>query len=277
MNPGPSVEKELEKLRAELRLSGFSQNTVETYSILVKEFLLSTRKNPAELDEQDLKKFLLQLLDSGRKKTTANLARAALVFYYRNVLGKQVEVKSIKTEKKIPEVLTPEEVKKLLQACDNPLHELIIEFLYSTGVRLSELVNMKIKDIDWQEGMGWVRGGKGAKDRRIILSKKLLEKLKDFVKGRNPDEYLFPGRTGGRMNKRNVQKIVARAARKAGITKNVHPHTLRHSFATHLLQEGTDIRIIQELLGHSNLNTTQIYTHVSTQDLKKIRNPLDEL
>jgi len=173
-------------------------------------------------------------------------------------------------------VLTKEEVKKLIDATENKTHRLMLMLLYSSGIRLSELVNLKAGDLELEQAMGWVRSGKGAKDRLFIISKNLTGELKDFAAAKKRDDFLFSGRNG-RMTPRNVQKIVASSAKKAGIEKNVHPHTLRHSLATHLLEDGTDIRKIQTLLGHSNLSTTQIYTHVSMEELKKIKNPLDGL
>jgi len=204
--------------------------------------------------------------------------KAALKFYYDEVLKKGiVNVKTPKAEKHLPTVLTRDEVKKLIDGAKTAKSKFIIMLLYSSGLRLSESLNLHIKDLELEEKIGWVRKGKGNKDRLIILSESLIKALNGLKLDLNNDSYLLANKKGQALTARNVQKIVGRAAKKAGIRKNVSPHTLRHSFATHLLESGTDIRKIQELLGHANLQTTQIYTQVSTAELKKVKSPLDEL
>lgn len=205
------------------------------------------------------------------------LIKAALKFFYDEVLRKNiVNIKSPKVSQKLPIVLTKEEVKKLINSVKNEKHRLMIALLYSSGLRLSELVNLKVGDIELEERIGWVRSGKGAKDRLFIIPNVLVEDLKKHIRQKEETDYIFEGHQG-LMSPRNVQKIVSLATKNAGINKPVHVHTLRHTFATHLLESGEDIRKIQELLGHANLSTTQIYTHVSTEELKKIKNPLDSL
>ena len=150
-----------------------------------------------------------------------------------------------------------------------------MSLLYSSGLRVSELVNLKPSEIDFEEKIGWVRQGKGGKDRMFVISEELSRKLKDYLRRKKEHQYLFSKEKP--LTPRNIQKIVKHARHKAEITKKVTPHTLRHSFATHLLESGTDIRLIQSLLGHASLNTTQLYTHVSKEQLKGIDNPLDNL
>lgn len=157
----------------------------------------------------------------------------------------------------------------------NLKHNCIISILYGTGVRVSELTHIKMRDIDLDRKMLRVFQGKGKKDRFVILPLKLLLILEKQIKLKKADDFLFTNGRGGRLTETTIQKIVGQAASKAGILKNVSPHTLRHSFATHLLETGMDIRYIQELLGHAKLQTTQIYTHVATNDLKNIKSPLD--
>ncbi|MEM5794406.1 MAG: tyrosine-type recombinase/integrase [Candidatus Aenigmatarchaeota archaeon] len=269
--------EELKKLETELKIRGFSDKTVKAYLFWNKKFLEQVKKKPEEVGEDDVKSFIAQKISENVSPKSIVLIKAALKFFYHEVLGKKVvNFKTPKISKSLPIVLTKEEVKKLINSVENKKHQLIIKLLYSSGLRLSELVNLKVGDLELDENIGWVRGGKGKKDRLFIISKKLCEELKSLVEGRNEEEFLFPGRKG-RMSERNIQKIIKIAAKKAGIDKPVHPHTLRHSFATHLLEAGENIRKIQELLGHSNLSTTQIYTHVSTEELKKVKNPLDEL
>ncbi len=267
-----------DKLSMELKLRNFSERTVLAYVTQNKRFLEFVKKEPSLVSEDDVKSYLAYLLSSRKvSPRTAALVKAALKFHYDEVLKRGiVNLKTPKTEKHLPTVLSRDEVKRLIEAAKAEKSKLIIMLLYSAGVRLSECLKMRQKDLEIGEKIGWVRGGKGGKDRMIILSESLIGKLKGRLDGED-DSYLFTGKLGEPLSARNVQKIVERAARKAGIRKRVSPHTLRHSFATHLLESGTDIRKIQELLGHSNLQTTQIYTKVSTEELKKVKSPLDSL
>ncbi|MCD6576142.1 MAG: tyrosine-type recombinase/integrase [Nanoarchaeota archaeon] len=266
----------LERLESELRLRGLSEETIKTYKFYNQKFLEFIKKNPDEITEEDVKLYLSSLISKGAANTTIALVKSALFFFYTELLDKKFDIKTPKIAKKVPVVLTKDEIKKLINSVGNKKHKLILQLLYSTGMRLSECVNLKVGDIEFDEGIIWIRHGKGAKDRVVIPSKKLMHELREFVSGLNSNEYVFRGRKG-KLSKRNIQKIVSIAAKRAGISKKVSPHTLRHTFATHLLESGVDIRKIQVLLGHSNLSTTQIYTSVSRSELKKIKNPLDEI
>ena len=268
----------LQKLESELNLRGFSQQTVKSYMLQVNLFIKFVKKDVSKATKDDIKGYLGYLI-SEKKLSPKSIAlkKAALKFLYHEVLNKNiVDFKTPKTQKKLPVFLTKEEVKLLISNKSVLKTKLIIELLYSSGIRVSELCNLKISDLELDSKNGWVRKGKGSKDRMFILSDKLIEELKEYLKENKNKKYLFEGPKGP-LSSRNIQKIVQRAAKKANINKRVSPHVLRHSFATHLLDNGTDIRIIQELLGHANLNTTQIYTHVSREQLKKIKNPLDLL
>ena len=265
------MDMETEKLKNELKLRGFSENTIKSYVFYVSEFL----KNYKDPTAEDAKSFIVKKLEHGMSKRSANLIRAALMFFFKEVLKENLDIKSLKTEKKIPEVLTKEEIRSLLEALKNKKHKLILKMLYSCGLRLSELINLRVNNINFEEKMGIIRG-KGSKERVFIIGDKLIDELRFYVKDKEKNDYVFTG-PKGRLSERFIQKIVKKAAKKSGILKNVHPHTLRHSFATHLLENGEDIRKIQELLGHSNLNTTQIYTHISRKELKKVKNPIDLL
>ena len=268
---------ELKKLERELKLRGFSPLTIKSYIFYNQKFLDFVNKTPTQVTEDDIKNFIAEKISGGAKPRTIALIRSALKFFYNDVLEKNlVSLKPPKISKSLPVVLTREEVKALIDSIKNKKHKLIVELLYSSGLRLSELVNLKVGDLELKEKIGWVRKGKGSKDRMFIISSKLCEELKKYLKNKKDIDYVFSGRKG-KMSVRNVQKIIKLAAKKAGINKPVHPHTLRHSFATHLLEAGENIRKIQELLGHSNLSTTQIYTHISTEELKKVKSPLDEL
>lgn len=275
----PQIKEELiGKLVTELKLKGSSELTVRNYKWFVEKFLASVDKPAEAIDEDDAKKFLAGMIDS-KSRNTVSLAASTLRFFFDKVLKKQIIAMPLpKKEKRLPEVLTREEVKKLVEAAETSKSRLIIKMLYSAGLRVSELVNLRKQDLNLDEKTGWVRRGKGKKDRLLIIAESIVKEVNKQI-GKQPTHlYIFSPSTRDKPpTPRNIQKIIKKAALKAGISKKVTPHTLRHSYATHLLESGTDIRKIQALLGHENLNTTQIYTHVSTDELKKIKNPLDEL
>lgn len=268
---------DFQKLETELKLRGFSPRTVQSYLFYNKKFLEFVKKEPQNVEEEDIKNYFANLMEKNFSAKSIVLIRSALKFFYDEILGKNiVNIKTPRIAGKLPVVLTREEVKLLINSTKNTKHKLIISMLYSSGLRLSELINLKIEDLELDEKIGWVRGGKGRKDRLFIVPEKIIPDLKKQIRGKEGKDFVFQGWSGA-MSPRSVQKIVSIAAQKAGIKKKVHAHTLRHTFATHLLEGGEDIRKIQELLGHANLSTTQIYTHVSTEELKKIKSPLDEL
>lgn len=269
------MEDTLVKLKNELKIRGFSQLTVRNYCFFVEKFLKNANKNANELNEDDVKTYLAGLFEN-KSKNTIMLAAASIKFFYKEILGKEfAQIKMPKKEKKLPEVLTKDEVKILLGKADNLKSHLIISLLYSSGLRVSELVNLKVDDLNLNEKIGWVRMGKGSKDRIFTISSSLAEKLKEYLGERKENKFIFSAAKP--LTTRNIQKIIKGTRIRAGINKKITPHTLRHSFATHLLEQGTDIRLIQSLLGHSSLTTTQVYTHISSEQLKKVRNPLDML
>jgi len=265
---------EVDKLRTELKIRGFSPLTVRNYSFFVEKFLARIGKKPGKVDSDDVKLYLSEMFDT-KSKNTIMLAAASLKFFFTEILKKEFgDVKMPKKDKKLPEVLTKEEVRNLIDSADNKKSRLLISFLYSTGLRVSELVNLKVDHIDFNENTGWVRAGKGSKDRLFALSSDLAGNLKEYLSGR---ENVYAFSKSKPLTTRNIQKIIKMTKDRAEIKKKVTPHTLRHSFATHLLENGTDIRVIQAMLGHSSLNTTQMYTHVSSEQIKKVQNPLDNL
>ncbi len=265
---------ELQSLQTELKLRGFSPMTVRSYSFFVQKLLNHAQKSPETLAEDDVKAYLSSLVETKSKSTTM-LAAAAIKFFFTEVLKKPWSaIKVPKKERRLPEVLTKEEVKTLINSADTLKSKLMVSLLYSSGLRVSELVKLKPQEIRFEEKIGWVRGGKGGKDRMFILAEGLSKELSNYLK-KHENNYLFS--KDKPLTTRNVQKIIKRLREKTGIQKKITPHTMRHSFATHLLEAGTDIRYIQSLLGHSSLNTTQMYAHVSTTELKKIISPLDKL
>ena len=277
------MEKEefLKKLEVELKISKNSENTLKSYIKVNQNLLNFLKKNPDKVTKDDLKLFMSENLTNKAPLTIIQFL-AAVKYAYFNILQNDITlgIKRPKKEKKLPEVLSKEEVKKLIGLANNEKSRLMISLLYACGFRVSELVNLRVKDLRFEESVGYVKSGKGKKDRVFNIPEFLLEDLKKQVENQkqNNKEFLFTSpSTGTRLSSRNIQKIMENLVLKAGINKKVHPHTLRHSFATHLLEDGVDIRKIQELLGHTDLSTTQIYTHISTEELKKIKSPIDNL
>jgi len=272
-------EEFLRKLEVELKISKNSSYTLRNYLHANTELLNFIQKNPEEINVDDVKLFMSEKL-SERTSATVIVFLSAIKFAFLNLLGTDptLRIKRPKREKKIPEVLTKDEVKKMLSSCYSDKSKLMLSLMYACGMRVSELTSLKIKDFDFDDKIGHIRQGKGKKDRIFNIPNFLFEQLKNYAESMKQfeKEYLFSG-PKGKLSTRNIQQIVNKAAANAGIEKEVHCHTLRHSFATHLLEDGVDIRKIQILLGHSDLSTTQIYTHVSTEEIKKITSPIDNL
>lgn len=269
----------LNKLKIELKLRGFSQETVKAYMRHNELLLDYFKKDSLNITEEDIRAYFAYLVSETKTAArTLSLKKSALKFFYEEVMNKKiVSLKTPKIPKSVPEVLTRAEVKNLIESAGSKKTRLIIKLLYSTGLRVSELTNLKVGDIDLKEKSGWVRAGKGTKDRFFPLSELIVKELEGYVASLGKNQvYLFKGRKKN-LTQRNIQKIVQLAARRAKLTKRVTPHKLRHSYATHLLEQGTDIRLIQKLLGHSSISTTEIYTHVSDRQLRGIKNPLDSL
>lgn len=292
MEPGTYHE-----LETELKIRGYSEQTIRAYVYENKRFMdfvksLKTHKEyqkslissgyktPSEITKADLRQYQAFLVaDKSLKPSSINLSISALRFFYVDVLKKDFfnEIKRPKKEEKLPVVLSKDEVRSILDGTRNKKHKTLIELLYGTGIRVSEAINLKKDDFDFNEKINFIRGGKGKKDRRIILPDRLRRKLNTYVARlsiNNP--YLFPSRKG-HITPRQAQRIVKNAAIRAGIKKDVFCHALRSTFATHLINSGVDIRDIQVLLGHKRISTTQIYTEVSNERLQNIKSPLDKL
>jgi len=274
------ISKEfLKKIEIELKISKNSDYTRQRYLDSIKKFLDFIGKLPEQATEDDIKFYVSEKL-SDKSSASIIVFLAAVKYAYSSVFKKDITrgIKRPKREKKLPVVLSKQEVKALIDNLDTKKSKLMVSLIYACGLRVSELVNLKLNDLDFEEKTGHIKKAKGKKDRIFNIPGILTKKLQKHVENQRGlnQEYVFPGRNS-KMSARNLQKIVSRAAKKAGINKEVHVHTLRHSFATHLLESGTDIRIIQEMLGHSDLNTTQIYTHVSNEQIKKVKSPLDVL
>lgn len=261
----------IEEFEMYLELEGKSQNTVRMYSYYVRKFL----EEGNDVNARSALRFLAKLKKNGYSNKSLNLVVQALKAYFRfEGLEEEAEkLKSPKVPRSLPKNLTKEEVKKLLGVIPptRKRDRLIVLLLYGSGLRVSELCNLKIDDIDFERSLIIVRGGKGAKDRIVPISKALLRAIEDYLKTRSDDsEYLIVEERRNRKDKlspKTVWYLLDKYGKKAGI--KVTPHMLRHSFATHMLENGIDIRVIQEILGHSNLSTTQIYTKVTVEHLRR--------
>jgi site-specific recombinase XerD len=272
----------ISKYEHRLTLKNYSENTLRAYLNGLHIFLGYLKSNqiptvtPRVLDtyfhycKKELKysySMMKQLL-------------ASVKFLYEEVLQKDIDFDfNIKMKKpsRIPVVLSVEEVQQFLNSFTNLKHKAIFTLCYSAGLRVGEILNLKVKDIDSDRMQIRIEQGKGQKDRYSILSKKVLVLLREYVKKYKPEEYPFEGQSGGQYSSSSIQALMRRHKKQCGITKKATPHTLRHSFATHLLDNGTDTRFIQELLGHKHISTTQIYTHVSSRSMKDVRSPIEDL
>jgi integrase/recombinase XerD len=269
----------LTRLDEELRLGRYSPRTRKAYGGHVRRFLHNI--DSAQITAGQVRAYLLAGLDRGHSRSHQDQVQSAIRFLARAVLHQPellVLVPRPRNERKLPTVLNRVEVRRLLAAIDNLKHRTIFMMIYCGGLRVGEAVRLKREDLDEVRKLMRVRAGKGRKDRYTLLAVSVIECLNEYLHIYEPSRWIFPGpRPDRHLSPRSVQKFVQAAARRAGIAKRVTVHTLRHSFATHLLEGGTDLRYIQELLGHASPKTTEIYTHVSTRELSQIRNPLDQL
>ncbi len=272
----------LELLIAHIKLKGYSVNTLRTYMVDFAQFLYFLQSKPAdEATTDDIKRYLLYCInDLCLTENTLHSRINGIKFYYDFVARKRLdfgEVPRPKKHKKLPKALHSSEVRDLLLLTENLKHNTLLKMIYGMGLRVSEVVNLKIEHIDKKNMRVLVERSKGKKDRYVNLPDSLLEQLRRYYKAYLPKDYLFEGQYGGMYSVRSVQAVFREACLRAGIRKKVGVHALRHSYATHLLENGTDIRFIQELLGHNNIKTTLIYTDVSDLTLRKIKSPLDDL
>jgi len=257
----------------DLRIRNYSPDTIDVYIQRVEAFARYFSKSPDLLDLTHIRQYQVHLVEEAKVSwCVLNQAVCALRFLYKKTLRKDWSIEHIpyaRRPKKLPVVLSVSEVRMILKEIRLLKHRTIIETIYATGMRISEVLHLRIKDIDSQRGVIRVVEGKGRKDRELPLSATLLEKLRAYWKVFKPSELLFPGRNGKKpLTNSTIQKQLSQAGKKAKIKKRINPHTLRHSFATHLLEAGTDLRTIQLLLGHRSLSTTAIYLHVASKTLQ---------
>lgn len=270
------MQEYLEKTKQELRLRNYSSKTIKAYLGCLRKYFDFKKFNLEKIDEENIKKFLLNRQSKNYSSQTVNLYLNAIKFFYREVLKipQKINFKFAKRSKKLPIVLSREEIRKIIESIKNPKHKLIISLTYGAGLRISEVINLKVKDANLEELTIHLKDAKGKKDRITIIPEKIKIDLQNLITGKNPNDYVFESERGGKLTERTAQKIFESALRKAGIKKDATFHSLRHSFATHLLENGVDVRYVQELLGHRNIRTTQVYTQVTNPKLKNIKSPL---
>jgi len=262
-----------------LKLKKYAYKTAQTYVSCFEAFMFYFKNEKLDhINEQMIRSYLEHLVDQKVSDSKLNQVINSIKFYYEVVMGMPNRFYSIerpRKKEKLPEVISKEEVLRILQYTTNIKHHCILSLLYSAGLRISELLNLKIEDIESDRMLIRVRNTKGNRERYTLLSETVLNKLRIYYRKASPKEYLFEGVKGGQYSKTSVSVILKKSAKKAGIQKNVYPHMLRHCFATHLLENGEDLRYIQVLMGHKSSKTTEIYTHVAMRKLKDIKNLLD--
>jgi len=265
-----------------LKMIRYSESTIRSYTSNFEEFInYFHQKKIKEISEPDILEFLRYLVvERGVSSSYQNISINAIKFYYEKVLGESRKFYYVERplkERTLPVVLNKEEVSRMIKLTDNVKHKAILMLIYSAGLRLSEALNLRIEDIDSKRMLIHIKAAKGKKDRTSLLSTKTLVFLREYYKLYTPKEYLFTGQYGGKYTSSSVQNIVKDAAKRANIIKKVTPHTLRHSFATHLLEQGVNLRYIQSLLGHESSRTTDIYTHINSRSFDGISSPIDDL
>lgn len=270
------MKKCLLQTQNELRLRNFSKKTEKSYLACLKDYFKYKKQNYSKIDLANIKSFLLNKQSQGKSPQTVNLHLNAIKYFYREVIKSpiRIDIKFAKRNKNLPVVLNQQEISALLSATKNPKHNLILSLAYGAGLRISEVLTLRVGDIDLHNLTIHIKTAKGKKDRLTIFPEKLIPQLQLFMNLKKTNELIFISERGGRLTERTIQKVFNDCLKKAQIKKPATFHSLRHSFATHLLENGVDVRYVQELLGHANIRTTQIYTRVTNPKLKNIKSPL---
>jgi integrase/recombinase XerD len=271
-----------DQMKMDLELKNFSPKTVTCYLACMVSFVRHYGRSPMEMGEEEIRNYLHYLITKKKvSQSSINQAYSAMKFFYEVTLGRPwnaVRIPRSKIRKKLPLVFSMQEVQSLLRSVDNLKHKAILTTIYSGGLRLRESTRLRVSDIDGKRMTILVQHGKGDKDRYTVLGQKTLELLRLYYKAYRPVEWLFPSRDPAQpLSDSSVQRVFNKALHKAGIRKKATVHTLRHSFATHLLESGTDLYYIQRLLGHTSAKTTSLYLHITGRDLAKVKSPIDLL
>jgi len=268
-----------DRMQQDLQLAQYRPSTQESYLRCAKSFVAHFMRPPTQLGREEIRQFLLTLTD---RPAAQKMHWAAIKLLFTMTLQRPEEVVDIpwpRIRQKLPDILSVEEVAALLEAIEAIMHRAVVMTTYGAGLRISETCSLGVGDIDSKRGLIHVRDGKRGRDRYVVLSPRLLECLREYWLAANPKgQYLFPGvRPGQHVDPRVIREAIKRAVKEVGIHKRVTPHSLRHAFATHLLEDGTDIRVIQVLLGHGSIRTTARYTRVSKSHVAAVSSPLDKL
>jgi len=263
-----------------LEVKRYSKNTQKTYIQAISQFLeYFSKTDPSKINNEDIFRYIEhKIKDNKISFSTQKGIVGAIKLFYKYVYNRNIKIDYIypdRQELKLPKVLAIEDIKKILNSIQNLKHKTLISTIYSCGMRISEALNIKISDIDSKRMMVRIENSKGNRDREVMLSQNLLMLLREYYKVYKPKKYIFEGQKGGKYTARSAENILKKALKDSKINKNASLHTLRHSYATHLIEQGPDIRIVQELLGHKNIKTTQIYTHITDIRKLKVKNPFD--
>lgn len=270
----PSI---LEKTGNLLKLRNYSQKTAKAYLFYIREYLDFAKEREIKEKNKAIEAYLLNRKNKGNSSQTINLALNSIKFLYSEVLQSKDRIvfKCAKKSNKLPVVLSRNEIERIISRTKNAKHRLMISLGYAAGLRVSEVVSLKIRDISLDELTIHLKEAKGKKDRLTIFPEKLKENICNLIAGKDNNDLVFESNRGGKLTTTSLQKVFCRAVEESNIQKDATFHSLRHSFATHLLENGVDVRYVQELLGHANIRTTQLYTRVTNPSLKKIKSPLD--
>ncbi len=274
-----NFEEVFGKIEDELKLRNYSRKTIKSYLLCLNDYFRYIKAIKKDPEIAIIKEYLLGKKEKGQSPQTINLHLNAIKYFYREIFKSpvRIDLKFAKTSNKLPVVLSRSEIEKIIGTIDNRKHQLLISLSYGAGLRVSEAINLRVKDINIDELTIHLKGTKGNKDRITIFPERVKPALTETMALRNKNDFLFVSVRGGKLTERTAQKIFENARNNAKIQKDATFHSLRHSFATHLLENGVDVRYVQELLGHQNIRTTQLYTKVTNPALRKIKSPLDNL
>ncbi len=256
------MQSELHKTERELKIKNYSPRTLKSYLYCLREYFSFKGSDFTKLDQENIRNFLLHCEKRRISPQSRNLFLNAIKFYYRNVLknDQKIEIQSAKKPKRLPTVLSRNEINRILESPKNAKHKLLLSLAYGAGLRVSEVVGLKVQDLDFEVLTVHVKRAKGQKDRISVMPESLVDSLRNLVAGKTKNDLVFESERGGKLTTRTAQKVFENALRGSGVKKDATFHSLRHSFATHLLENGSDVRYVQELLGHQNIRTTQVYT-----------------
>lgn len=266
----------LEQVKTELKIRNYSQKTISAYLSCLEDYFNYKQVNLDKLDQNNIRAYLLLKQDKNYSSQTINLYLNAIKCFYHDIIRspEPFNIRFAKRNKSLPVVLSRQEIQDLLATLKNTKHLLLLSLAYGAGLRVSEAINLRVRDLNLAELTIHLKEAKGKKDRITLVPEKLVNNLNNLIVGKENNAYVFESERGGKLTERTAQMVFAKALKLSGIKKEATFHSLRHSFATHLLENGTDIRYVQELLGHANIRTTQIYTHVTNPALKSIKSPL---